>query len=292
MKFKKLYKSLKKGDFGSRLVNKKSSSHLLVHGDCLEVMRYISDRSIDLIITDPPYNQSLDYGGKFDDNKPWGEYYSWLKRRLEDVPRILKLTGSFYLMSYPEINARLLPFIEDELKLNFRSWITWHYPTNIGHSRKNFTRSQRSILFFTKTNNYTFNRDKIIQYYKNEDVGKIRDRIKKGYKGRAAYDALTLLDLLEMRIMENYDKPADFQELDILKNVSKDRFNKKHPCQLPLELLRRFILVSSKPGDIVLDPFAGTFTTSAVAAQSNRHSIGIDQNEKYISFGIKRINNP
>ena len=119
----KIYKSIK-GGFPAKLIANEKRGHLLVQGDCLDVMRFIPDRSIDLIITDPPYNQHLSYGNKFDDGKSWGEYYSWLKRRLEDVPRILKSTGSFYLISYPEINARLLPFLEDTLGLELRRWLT------------------------------------------------------------------------------------------------------------------------------------------------------------------------
>jgi len=287
---KKINENLKKFRIKSRVVVDNKTTHLLTEGDCLEVIKYIPDRSIDLIITDPPYNKKLDYGNNFDDNKRSGEYFSWLKRRLEDVPRILNQTGSLYLMNYPEINARILPYLENELGLKFRRWITWHYPTNIGHSKKNFTRSQRSILFLTKSNEYTFNRNKILQPYMNPDVGKIKKLIKQGKKGRAAYDFLELLDLIEMNIVDNSKKPIDVHDVDLLKNVCKDRLNKLHPCQLPLELIKRFLLVSSNKNDIILDPFAGTFSTSAVAANLGRNSIGIEINPDYLKLGLNRIN--
>jgi len=296
----KIYQTIRKGKFSSKIVKKGNSKHILVCGDCLDVMRYISDRSIDLIITDPPYNQNLDYGRNFNDNKPWPEYYSWLKRRLEDIPRILKQTGSFYLISYPEVNARILPFLEDELKLKFRRWITWHYPTNIGHSNKNFTRSQRSILFLTKTNDYTFSREKLIQHYKNPTVKVILERFKKGSKGRISYDLLRFLDLIELQ-----KGLIDVLDINLLKNNSKDRIRnlkekfhrlskeelkrKDHPCQLPVALLEILIKVSSNENGIVLDPFAGTFTTSVAAGKFKRNSIGIELNQKFISFGRKRL---
>lgn len=280
----KILQSLEEGNVKSRIIEKKTTKHLFIHGDCGNVARYIPDNSIDLIITDPPYNQKLDYGEGVNDNKHRGEYFSWLKRRLEDIPRILKHSGSFYLISYPEINARILPFLEDELKLKFRRWITWHYPTNIGHSKKNFTRSQRSILFFTKSNNYIFNRKNILQPYKNPEVAKIKKLIEKGSKGRASYCTLKSSDLDEL----GYSL-VDFLEINLLKNVSKDRFNGKHPCQLPLGVLKIFIKVSSNKNGIVLDPFAGTFTTSAVADKLNRNSIGIEINKKFLNFGLRRL---
>lgn len=267
-----------------KIIKKNNTSHLLVNGDSIEILHFFPSNSIDLIITDPPYNVNLDYGPYFKDRKRKDEYIEWCKVWLSECARILSENGSFYIISYPEINARLLPFIEDDLKLKFRRWITWHYPTNIGHSKKNFTRSQRSILFFTKTDNYTFNRQNIIQHYKNPNVTKIRVRLEKGSKGRTSYDLLRFLDIIEIS-----KGMIDVLDINLLKNVCKDRFNKKHPCQLPLTLLRILVKVSSNKGDILLDPFAGTFTLSAVAKELNRNSIGIEINPNYVRLGLRRL---
>ena len=266
------------------MVKKNNTFHILIRGDSLKILKKLPNNSIDLIITDPPYNIGLNYGLYYKDRKNRSIYFEECKMWLKECARILSNTGSFYLISYPEINARLLPFIEDELKLKFRRWITWHYPTNIGHSKKNFTRSQRSILFFTKTNDYTFNRQNIIQRYKNPEVKKIKERLENGSKGRASYDLLRFLDLIELS-----KGMIDVLDINLLKNVSKDRFNKKHPCQLPLALLRILVKVSSNEGDITLDPFAGTFTLSAVAAELKRNSIGIEINPNYIKLGLERL---
>lgn len=261
-----------------------NNSHFLVNGDSLKILQKIPEDCIELIITDPPYNIGLDYGPYSKDRKNRDDYFGECKIWLKEIARILKRTGTFYLISYPEINARLLPFIEDELKLRFKRWITWHYPTNIGHSKRNFTRSQRSILFFTKSKDYVFNRQNIIQHYKNPTVKKIKERIKNGSKGRASYDLLRFLDLIELS-----KGTVDVLDINLLKNVSKDRFNKKHPCQLPLELLRILVKVSSNENDLLLDPFAGTFTLSAVAKELKRNSIGIEINPEYIKLGLKRL---
>ncbi len=301
-KFRHICREVQGNGFKPAIINANKSSHMLVHGHCKEVIRLMPSSSIDLIITDPPYNKGLDYGSKFNDKKPWVKYYAEIKEVLTALPRVLSAKGSFYLISYPEINARLLPFLEEELGLNYRSWITWHYPTNIGHSYKNFTRSQRSILFFTKKKDgYIFNREYLIQPYKNPTAPVIRARLAKGFKGRTAYDLLKLTDLYELNKLA-----ADVQEIDLLKNNSPERFRNlgskfipvkdtealkqiDHPCQLPLSLLELLIKVSSRKGSTVMDPFAGTFTTSAAASRLGRDSVGIDLNKRFVHFGLKRI---
>ena len=289
----KIYKQIKEVGHPTSFLKKGHSSHVLVRGDCGKVMSSIPSESVDLIITDPPYNKNLDYGKEFNDSKPWLEYYQWLKECLSDIPRILSPQGSLYLISYPEINARLLPFLEEELHLKFRRWLTWHYPSNIGHWKNNFTRSQRSILFFTKTDKYIFNRDSLKQPYKNPEAPVIKKRLAAGYTGRTSYDFLEPQDL-------------DVLKINLLKNNSKERYRNikskfhpvsslnelkeiDHPCQLPISLLEVFIAVGSNLQSIVLDPFAGTFTTSVAADRHNRNSLGIEINPKFINFGKERL---
>jgi DNA modification methylase len=260
------------------------SEHLLLTGDCLEILPRMKAGVIDLLITDPPYNKNLNYGKYFKDKKSEPGYFKWCRRWLTECARVLSRKGSIYLISYPEINARLLPILVDEQHLKFRRWLTWHYPTNIGHSKRNYTRSQRSILFLTKSNQYVFNRQQIIQHYKNPEVSKIRNRIANGSSGRASYDLLRFLDLMELS-----KGMIDIYDFNLLKNVSKDRFTGEHPCQLPLTLLRLLTKVSSNPGSVVLDPFAGTFSLSAIAADLGRASVGIEINPNFVELGKRRM---
>lgn len=265
----------------------KKQNHKVLLGDCLGVMKKLPKESIDLIFTDPPYNIGLKYIKKdFKDRKPKKQYLEWLKERIKKMHEVLKPRGSLYLMNYPENNAGLLSFLEDELKMKLRRWIVWHYPTNIGHSKKNWTRSHRSILFLTKGKDYTFNRKEILQPYKNPDVGKIKKRLKEGYKGRGAYDSLKLKDIYE--ILELQGQPQDLIEKNLLKNIRKER-KTWHGCQLPPELIEIFIRVSSNPEDIVLDPFAGTLTTAMVAKKLGRKSISIELSKRYVKWGKNRL---
>lgn len=259
---------------------KKIGNHILYTGDCVNVLKKIRKESVRLIITDPPYNIGLKYG-IYKDRKPKEKFLEYLEKRLMECVRVLKPNGTLYLISYPEINAYLMPFLDKHLI--FKRWLTWHYPSNIGHSKNNYTKSQRSILFYVKGKNYTFNKQKMIQHYKNPEVKKIKERIEKGSKGRGSYDLLRFLDLFELQkgIIDVYD-------FHLLKNVCKER-QSKHPCQLPLGLVKLLIKVSSNPGNTVLDPFAGTFMVSLAAKQLKRKSIGIEINPRFIKMGIKRI---
>jgi len=262
----------------------KDKNHRIYWGDCLNEMKKLPSESVNLIFTDPHYNINLDKYVKkyFSDNKKEKEYLEDIEKRMEQCFRLLKRDGSMYIMNYPEVNAKILPILE---KMGFilKRWLVWNYPTNIGHSKKNWTRSHRSILFLTKGDNYTFNRQDILQHYKNPEVKKIKERIKKGKKGRSSYDVLRFLDLIELQ-----KGMIDVQEMNLSKNVTKTR-QKGHPCQLPLPLIELFIKVSSNPGDIILDPFAGSFSTLAVAKQLNRKSIGIDITKKYCLIGKRRL---
>ncbi len=261
--------------------------HKILLGDCLKIMKKIPSEHIDLIFTDPPYNANIKYVKKdFKDKQKIPDYLNWLASRLRESHRVLKPTGSMYLMNYPELNARMLPFLEDELNMKLRRWIVWHYPTNVGHSKKNWTRSHRSILFLTKGKEYTFNRKEILQPYKNPGVGKIKKRLAEGHLGRGAYDTLDIKDIDEMLKLQK--QPQDVVRQNLLKNVRKER-KTWHACQLPPELIRIFIKVSSNPGELVLDPFAGTFTTSMVAKELGRKSIGIELSKKYVNWGRSRL---
>jgi len=285
------------------------TTHLLINGDSTNILKVFPEGSIDLILTDPPYNRRLNYGPYFKDKMPKKQYLKWCFEWLREFARILAKTGSLYLISYPEINAYFLTFLDNVVKLKFRRWLVWHYPTNIGHSPRNFTRSHRSILFYTKTDDYIFKREEIIQHYKNPEVKKIKDRLKKGARGRAAYDVLRFTDIIEinkcidisdvLNFLEYVEKSKgliDVLDFNLLKNVSKDRIGSKkegdryyHPCQLPAGLIRILVKVSTNKGMCVLDPFAGTFSVSAVAAEIGRNSIGIEINPYFVELGLERL---
>ena len=267
-----------KNKFVINVKTRPNTNHTFLVGDCLERLNELSNK-VDLIITDPPYNIGLNYG-VFKDSMKENEYFDYVEKRIEKAASLLKDSGSIYIITYPEIAAHILLYFKNNLK--FRRWITWHYPTNIGNSKKNFTRSQRTILFFTKSDRYIFNKKWALRPYKNPDDKRIRKLIKNGSKGRMMYDTIFDSDLNELKDF------TDIFKVNILKNVSKDRQN-WHPCQLPLSILRLLIFISSNTKDTILDPFAGTFSTSMAAMQLGRNSIGVDVNVDFVKLGMKRL---
>ena len=248
--------------------NKPLTPNALYCMDCLEGLRRLPHDSVNLVFADPPYNIGVDYGNGDTSLDRHEAYFDWCSEWFKAVERILIPGGAFYLMQYPEYCAYWLPRLR-AVRLNFRRWITWHYPSNVGQSPNNWTRSQRAILYC------------------------IKGRAPKTFNGLA--DPQPYRNPTDKRIQENLKKrpgvvPYDTWEYDLVKNVSHEKQSKGPPNQLPESLLRRIILTSSNEGDLVLDPFVGSGTTPAVAKQEKRQYIGFDINADYICIARERLN--
>ena len=240
------------------------TEHKIICGDCIDELKKLPDESIDLIITDPPFNIGKDYG-KYKDKLHKEEYLEWCKKWLGEYIRVLKNGGALYLFNYPENNAYLMPYLDE--KLTFKRWMTWHYPVNTGMSPTNFTRSQHSILFYIKGDKpKVFNKDDIAEPYRNPTDKRILERIKNGSSGKTPYDVF---------------------HFNIVKNVSKDKT--PHPCQIPKDLIKIFIKASSNKNDWILDCFGGSFTTATAAKELDRNSISIEVNPEFCKIGKERL---
>ncbi len=248
--------------------------------DCLEGMKKrIPDNSVDLIITDPPFNIGKQYNSPYKDKKSKEEYIEWCKKWLSECIRILKLGGSLYLFNYPENNAYLMPFLDEHLL--FKRWMTWHYPTNTGHSKYNFTRTQHSILFYIKAkkqSDCTFNKDAIAEPYRNPTDKRIKKLIEKGSKGKTPYDVFKF----------DYNG-EDIIEMNIVKNVNKDKT--EHVCQLPVKLIDIFVKASSNKNEVVFDPFMGSGTVAVSAKKNRRKYLGFELSPVYNKIIEQRLKN-
>ena len=240
------------------------TEHKIICGDCVEELKNINSESIDLIVTDPPFNIGKKYNS-YIDKKSKEDYIKWCESWLLECVRVLKNGGALYLFNYPENNAYLMPFLDRHL--TFKRWMAWHYPTNTGMSPTNFTRTQHSILFYIKgKKNRVFNKNDIAEPYRNPTDKRIQERIKNGSKGKTPYDVF---------------------QFNLVKNVSKDKTD--HPCQIPVPLIEIFIKASSNKGDLVLDPFGGSFSTAHACKKLDRNSISIEIDKKYCEIGKKRL---
>ena len=155
----------------------------IYQGDCLDLLKEIKEKTVDLIITDPPYNIGWKYSKEVDDNKK--DYNIWCLEWAELCFKTLKDKGIFCIINYPENNNILFTNLIQK-GYNFVQQLIWNYPTNIGHSKRKYTRSYRTIIIFSKSKDYNFNPE--IQPYKNPTDKRIQERIKQGHEeiGRAS----------------------------------------------------------------------------------------------------------
>ena len=259
-----------KSIFNNQNFNCESNDNCLVAcGNSLEILKNIKDETIDLIFADPPYNIGKDFGNNVDKWNSIYEYITWCKTWIDECFRILKSEGTFYFMTATQHISYLDIYVSE--KYNILSRLIWAYDSSGVQSKKMYGSLYEPIIMANKKGNtkYTFNSDNILVEAK---TGAIRNLI-------------------------NYRKtpPQLYNTQKIPGNVwdiSRVRFKmneyENHPTQKPEELLRRIILASSNKEDIVLDPFAGSFTTCSVALKHNRRTIGIDLNNDYFEIGLRR----
>lgn len=226
-------------------------------GDAAAVMRSLPNESVNLLIADPPYNLGKDYGNSRD-TKAWHEYENFTREWLSEAVRLLTPTGSLYAFMGVRFISKLFTMLEDEFKLNFNGWITWHYTQGMGR-KLGFSPRHDDILYFTKTEKFTFNLDAV--------------RIPQKY--------------FRKRNNMTGANPGDVWEFSHVHYCSAER--EAHPTQKPEALLERIILASSNEGDLIIDPFVGSGTTCRVASVLRRQWIGIDLNPDYLAMTEKRI---
>jgi site-specific DNA-methyltransferase (adenine-specific) len=229
----------------------------------------ISDASIDLIFADPPYNIGKDFNGRKDKWASDEEYREWCYRWLDLCVRKLKPTGSLYLMAATQNMPHFDIYLNK--KLHILSRIIWFYDSSGVQAKKYFGSLYEPILFCVKDKKqYTFNADDILVEAKTGAERKLIDYRK------------------PIPSVYNTKKvPGNVWEIPRVRYRMDEYEN--HPTQKPVALLERIILASSNPGDFILDPFSGAFTTSFVAKKWGRRSIGIEIEEEYIKIGLRRL---
>jgi len=242
----------------------------IFHGDAVSIIsNHIPSESIDLIFVDPPYNIGKKFSNFHDKWDSEQEYINWSYQWLDECIRTLKPNGTIYVMT----STQAMPYFDIYLrkKLTILSRIIWHYDSSGVQATKYFGSMYEPILHCVKDkNNYIFNADdikiaaktgaerKLIDYRKSVPTPYNTEKV----PGNAWY-----FPRVRYR-MEEYEN---------------------HPSQKPESLLERIILASSHEGSLILDPFAGTFTTAAVAKRLGRQSISIESQTEYLKIGLRRV---
>jgi len=246
------------------------NGHKIIWGDAIRVLTTeIEDATIDLIFADPPYNLGKNFNGVKDKWESDKHYLDWCYQWLDLCIKKLKSNGSLYVMT----STQNMPYFDIYLRkhLTILSRIIWYYDSSGVQAKKYYGSLYEPILFCIKDkNNYTFNSEDILVEAKTGAIRKLIDYRK------------------TIPTVYNHTKvPGNVWEFPRVRYRMDEYEN--HPTQKPIALLERIIKASSKEGDVVLDPFAGTFTTSYVTKQLNRQSIGIEIQEEYIKIGLRRL---
>ncbi len=257
-----------------------ADNHKIIHADILEAFeKEIADESVDLIFADPPYNIGKNFNGHKDKWSKDEDYLKWCYHWLEQCIKKLKTNGSLYVMT----STQFMPYFDIYLrkKIEILSRIIWSYDSSGVQAKKYFGSMYEPILFCVKDkNNYTFNSQHILIEAKTGAKRKLIDYRKNPPK---IYNAEKVPgNVWEFPVYEN-----DVWKFARVRYRMEEYEN--HPTQKPIALLERIIKASSNEGDLIMDPFSGTFTTCFVAKELGRNSIGIELQEEYIKIGLRRL---
>lgn len=257
-----------------RLDQPSDMDHLLdktIIGDLFEAAPHIPEKSIDLIIADPPYNLTKAFHGNGFSKRSKDQYEAYTRKWLEQVLPLLKDTGSIYVCCDWETSLTIGNVLMEITKVKNR--ITWQREKGRG-AKANWKNGLEDIWYATISNNYTFNL---------EDV-KIRKKVIAPYRvdGKPK-------DWVESETGNYRDTcPSNFWS-DITIPFWSMPENTAHPTQKSEKLIAKMILASSNPGDVVFDPFLGSGTTSVVAKKLGRHYLGVEENPLYCLWTEKRL---
>lgn len=244
--------------------------HTIFCGNSLDVLsERVPDASVELIFADPPYNIGKRYANFIDKWPSDADYASWCEKWLELCIRKLKDNGSMYVMTSTQCMPYLDLYLRDKISIMGR--LVWHYDSSGVQAKTKYGSMYEPILFCVKSpKDYTFN------------VDDIKVEAKTGAKRQ-------LIDYRKA-VPTTYSTsktPGNVWEYPRVRYKMPEY--EDHPTQKPEALLERIIKASSSREDVVLDPFSGTFTTSAVAKRLGRKSIGIDMELDYVKIGLRRV---
>jgi site-specific DNA-methyltransferase (adenine-specific) len=242
----------------------------LVLGNCLDLLPTFPSESADLIPTDPPYNNGTNYGsGPQADRLPEHVFLGNLRRSMGECYRILKPDGTLWVMMADEY-ADYLGVILREVGFHRRAWVKWYETFGVCNSaRNNFSRCSRHLFYCVK--------DPGRFLFDPRPVMKPSDRQKK-YKDKRANPRGKIWD----------DVWGIDPHIPRLTGTSTERL-KGFPTQLPLALVEPIILACSRPGDVVLDPYAGRATTGVAALRHGREYVGIEIDERFYGRALGRL---
>lgn len=240
-------------------------------GDTFQVLPLLPNKSVDLVIADPPYNLTKSFNGTTFTKRKESDYEEYTRQWLSAIKPLLKDDASIYVCCDWETSLIVGKILSEFFYI--RNRITWQREKGRG-AKANWKNGMEDIWFATNSNNYIFNLDAV----------KIRKKVIAPYRvdGKPK-------DWVETENGNYRDTcPSNFWD-DITIPFWSMPENTAHPTQKPEKLIAKLILASSDKNDIILDPFLGSGTTSVVAKKLNRNYIGIEQDMQYCIWAEKRL---
>lgn len=257
---------------------------VIFNGDVNDFISTLPDASVKLIITSPPYNLGKEYENKVSiDN-----YLALQKQTIENLYRVLRPDGSLCWQVGNYVNkGEVFPLdiyyypIFKEQGYQLRNRLIWHFGHGL-HTKKRFSGRYETLLWFTKSADYTFNLDPVRvpskypgkRHYKGPNKGKPSGNP----KGKNPSDVW-------QKICEEWEE--GFCEIPNVKSNHPEKTI--HPCQFPIELVERCVLALTNEGDTVFDPYAGVGSALIAAIKQGRKALGSEQEPSYVEIAQQRI---
>lgn len=241
-------------------------------GDALEELAKLEDNSVDLTVTSPPYN----IGKAYEAPLALEDYVKWCESWLQEIYRVTKPNGAFWLnLGYFEVpqKGRAVPIaylLWDKSPFYLLQEIVWHYGAGVSTKKAFSPRNEKWLWFVKNSESYVFNldavRDPDVKYPNQKKNGKL----KCNPLGKNPGDVWSI-----PKVTSGTNR------------ASKERM--PHPAQFPLAVIERIILACSHPGELILDPFAGSGSTLVAATRCQRRSLGFEIREDYVQMAENRL---
>jgi site-specific DNA-methyltransferase (adenine-specific) len=238
----------------------------ITQGDCLDLLSQVSDASIDITFADPPFNLKKGYNS-YKDSLKLQEYLEWCEKWISEMVRVTKPTGSIFVHNIPKWLTFYGTFLNKQA--DFKHWISWDAPT--APMGKTLQPAHYGILFYAKDNKH-------LKFYELRYPHK-----------RARKSNLLAKDYGGKKGLLHPFGPLVSDVWTDIHRVKHNKFRDEHPCQLPIHLLERIVLMSTDENDIVLDPFSGTGTTAIAAKRLGRQYIGFELDKNYVEITQKKL---
>jgi len=252
-------------------VNFKKLVNKTIHQNLFDVLEFLPDKFVDLLIIDPPYNLNKQFNSLAFQKKSINEYADYLEEFISRLKHILKPSASIYVCGDWHSSISIPLVLEKHFII--RNRITWEREKGRG-SASNWKNSSEDIWFCTMSNKFTFNTEKVklmrkvlAPYRENGNPKDWKEFGKKGYRLTFPSNILTDISVPFWSMPENTD----------------------HPTQKPEKLVAKLILASSNKNDFVFDPFLGSGTTSVVAKKLGRKYLGVEIDKTFACLAEKRL---